>query len=69
MVLSPNLIVKFLCGYKKNNEKRQQKKFNQYLRENAVEAVKPYLAPQNMFNWALLECQKCGVGHLIKENR
>ena len=29
----------------------------------------PYLAPQNMFNLAFLERQKCSLGLLIDENR
>ena len=34
--------------------------------ENAVEAVKPYLAPQNMFNSAFIEHQRCVIGLLIR---
>ena len=53
-------------------EKEQQiettKKLNQILLENAVEAVKPYFAPQNMFNLAFHERQNCGIGSIINEN-
>ena len=31
-------------------QRKENKKFNLNLRENAVEAVKPYFAPQNMLN-------------------
>ena len=53
-----------LCSYKKNNKKI----FNLKLWENAVEAVKPYFAPQNMFNWAFLERQQSGKRPLNIEN-
>ena len=38
-------------------------------RENAFEAERPYLAPQNMFKWAILERLKCCIGLLFNENR
>ena len=36
--------------------------------ENAVEAVEPNLAPQNMFNWVFAGLPG-GIDLLIKENR
>ena len=45
-----------------------KKKFNRNLRENAVEAVKPDINPQNMFNWAFLKRQKCGMRPHFNEN-
>ena len=38
---------------KTNRDNKQKFKYN--LGEYAAEAVKPYFAPQNMFNWAFLE--------------
>ena len=52
----------------KEQQKENNRKFNLNLRENAVEAVKTYFAPQNMFNRAFLERQYCGMWAIFNEN-
>ena len=56
-------------GLQKEQQIETTEKFNWNLQKNAVAAVKSFLAPKNIFNWAFFNCQKFVIGLLINEKR
>ena len=53
----------------KEQQTENKQKINENLPENALEAVKTYFGPQNMFNCTFVEQRYCIMQPLINENK